>query len=209
MVVKSAVTSAVRNRFGSPISYSSCSVTPATDTRPPVPVVFRDDESAVGFGFENRIADTGEIGDALPVRLAIAAGALGSAFDGVARDRARREQIPIVHGPTELVNLGGHRHRRIRATPRDHDLRTLPQSLHHGSRAEIRIRTLHTLANGGERFARVHVLHLDTAGNQLVQPGEDIVALHHADSQASRAPMRPRIASRQPSGLTPPAFAIT
>ena len=50
--------------------------------------MFGDDEAAVGIGFDDWIADIGEIGNVQPIHLAVAARTLRAAFDDVSRDSA-------------------------------------------------------------------------------------------------------------------------
>ena len=85
---------------GSPISYTSCSVTDGMEMRPPVFGMLHDDERPVSRRLDDRIADVGEIGDVLPVVQAVAAGALRAALDDVAGDDSGRETIPVVGAPS-------------------------------------------------------------------------------------------------------------
>ena len=78
-------------------------------TRPPVPACLVMTKVAVGFGFDNRIADIGEVRNGLPIHLAISAGALRAAFHGVSGDGAGGEPVPIVGLPAEFVNHGRQR----------------------------------------------------------------------------------------------------
>jgi hypothetical protein len=52
--------------------------------------MLRDDEGAISARFHDGISDVGQIGDGSPVVEAIAAGALGAAFDYVAGYNTRR-----------------------------------------------------------------------------------------------------------------------
>ena len=94
--MKSATTSGVMYACGSPISYTSCSVTDGTLTAAAGVRVLRDDERAVGARLDDRIADVREVGNVPPVVEAVAARALRAALDDVAGDDSGGELVPVV-----------------------------------------------------------------------------------------------------------------
>src|SRR5262252_6904669 len=66
--------------------------------------VFCDHEGSVLAGLDNRVADVPEIGDRLPIDLAIAARRLRAAFDDVTGDRPGGDLVPVVESPAEFVD---------------------------------------------------------------------------------------------------------
>ena len=70
-MVKSAITSGVMYDRGSPISYTSCSVTVWIDTQAAGVGMLGDDEGAVFPALDDRIADVTEVGDRAPIVEAI------------------------------------------------------------------------------------------------------------------------------------------
>ena len=79
--------------------------------------VLGDDKGPVGLGFDDGVADVGEIGEVLPVDLAVAAGGLGAAFNNVAGDGTGGEFVPIGFGPMELVNQRAEGEGGVRGAP--------------------------------------------------------------------------------------------
>src|SRR5262249_12850394 len=68
------------------------------------PRMLGDHETAVWYRLNDGITDPGEVGNGLPVSLAIAARALRAALDDMARDSAYGEAVPVVGLPTKLVD---------------------------------------------------------------------------------------------------------
>ena len=67
------------------------------------------------------------------------------------------------------MNFGGHRHRGIGTTARDHDLRALTERFDNGCGTQIQVCALNAVANGGDRFAGVQVIHQDAVADQFVE----------------------------------------
>src|SRR5689334_13100023 len=104
--------------------------------------MLRDHKRAVRRALGNRKTNVREIGNAAPLELAIPARSLRATLDNVARDRSRREVVPIITGPTKLVNQWRERESRICGAARDDNLRSLSQSLNQRRSAEINVRAL-------------------------------------------------------------------
>ena len=162
---------------------------------PPAGVrVLGDDERAVGACFDDGIADVGEIGNRSPVVQTVAARALRAALDDVPGDDAGGELIPARRAPAELVAKRRHRERGVGRAAGDDDVRAALERLDDRHRADVRVGGEHAIADGRERLAGVHVGERVSLSDQLVEPGEQIVAGHDADSQlaARRRASRPR-----------------
>ncbi len=63
--------------------------------------MFGDNKSAVGRGFNDRETDVGEVGNAAPLVLAVAAGTLRAALNDVPGDCAGSDLVPIVRQPNQ------------------------------------------------------------------------------------------------------------
>jgi hypothetical protein len=87
--------------------------------------VLDDLEGAIRRRIHDGISHVTEIGDVFPIEQAVAAGALGPAFDNVSGHDAGRELVPVVPAPAELVAQGCHGERGIRGAAGDHDLGTV------------------------------------------------------------------------------------
>ncbi len=74
------------------------------------------------MGLNDRITNAGKIRNALPIHLAVAAGALGAALHGVSGDGARGKLVPIVACPAELMQDWPKNQPGIGAAAGDHDL---------------------------------------------------------------------------------------
>jgi hypothetical protein len=70
---------------------------------PPVFSCFVTTNSPFG-GFDDRETDVREIGNVLPVELAVSARTLPAAFDDVPGDRAGGDPVPIFECPAEFVH---------------------------------------------------------------------------------------------------------
>ena len=98
-------------------------MTDGTEMRPPVFGCLVTTNVPSALRFDDRIADVREIGNVLPVVEAVAAGALRAALDDVAGDDARREPVPVVGAPAELVAQRRHRERGVGRAAGDDDVR--------------------------------------------------------------------------------------
>ncbi len=136
-----------------------------------------DDEAAVGFAFDDRVADSGPVGHRLPVGVQ-PAGGLAAALDDVAGEAAAREPVVVVAGPAELVHQHAQRHRRVDAAPGDHHLRARVERGTDRRCAEIRVGAQHSLR---QRRPAVHLAHAFVA--QRRQQRHHVVALDHRDAQ--------------------------
>ncbi len=94
-------------------------------------------------------------------------------------DGAGGEAVPVVRLPAEFVNHRRQRQAGVGDASGDHDLGALPQRLRDRTRPEINVGALHLRANGGERLARLHVVQLDAARQEIVEPPHDVVARDH------------------------------
>ncbi len=148
--------------------------------------VFGDDESAIGLGFDDRIADVRHIGNALPIHLAIAAGALRAAFDDMSGDCARCKLVVLIGFPSEAMDHGRERERGIGRAARDDDVRSRRQRLRQRESADVGVGALDAIANFGQRLAGIHIAHFVALGQELVEAGEDVVAEHDGDFQTGR-----------------------
>ena len=156
-----------------------------------------DDERPIRLDLQDGIADVGQVGDALPIRLRIPSGALRAALDDVARHDAGREQVAIGFGPAEAVDHGGQRQRGVGAAAGDDDIRAGGEGIGQRERAEVGVRAQHAVADTEEQLAGIEVAQFATLGEQLVDAGEDVVAQHHGDLQLGRkAPHLARAGNR-------------
>ena len=174
--------------------------------------MFGNHESAIGRCFNNWETHVGEVGNAAPLVLAISSRTLRATFNDVTRDSARRDLVPIVSRPAKLVHQRRERQAGVGCAASDHDLRAAIQRFHHRRGAEINVRALNSIANGGQRRAGIHVAQLDAARQQLIELRHDVVASDDADLQFSAETEFARnFLNRlaQPSTFTPPAFAVT
>ena len=154
--------------------------------------VLGDLEAAVRMGFHDRVADVREVRDALPVHAAIAPAALGAALDGVARNGAGGELVPVVGAPAEGVHHGREREPGIGDPSGDDDVRSLTQRLNERRRAEVGVGREHAVANLAERAARVEVLQVVAPREQAIEPGQEVVARDDADPQLAAEAELPR-----------------
>src|SRR5262249_37025994 len=122
--------------------------------------VFRDDETAIGLGLDDRVADVGQVGDGLPIDLAVAARALRAALDNVSGDRPGSELVELVRLPAEAMDHRGESERGVGGASGDHHLRAGSERFGEGERADVRVGAEDAIAYRGDRLARVHIAHL-------------------------------------------------
>src|SRR5258708_19018273 len=79
-------------------------------------------EGAVRIGFDNWITDVREVGNSLPIHLAISAGALRAALHNMPGDCASRELIEFILLPTEAVDHGSERKGGVGGAAGDYDI---------------------------------------------------------------------------------------
>src|SRR4029077_9847312 len=104
------------------------------------------DESSVGFRFNDGVADTCEVGNALPIHLAVASGTLRATFHCMAGDVSCRELVPVVTRPSKLVHHWAENQAGICGTAGDNDLRAPGKGAGDRSCAKINISALHAWA---------------------------------------------------------------
>ena len=165
-----------------------------------------DHEVAGGLGLDDGEADPVEVGDAPPLRHGVSARALGAAFVDVSRHHPGGQAVVVVRGPPELVQQGGQRERRVHAAAGDHHVGAPSQRLRDREGPQVDIRPRHPLADARQRLAGLHVAQLVAGGEQLVQPGHEVIAGHDPQPQAvahPRARGRPRHLVGASSGIDP------
>ena len=173
--------------------------------------VLGEAERPVGLGFDDRIADVGQIRNRFPIHLAISAGPLRAAFDGVPGDGAGREPVPIVGLPPEFVNHRREREAGIGHAAGDDDLRALRERVDHGQRAEVNVRALHVARESAASGSPVSMFFSSmprarNASSRSMMSSPATVATFIG------IPWRlatSSTASRHAVGFTPPALAIT
>ena len=213
--MKSATTSGVMYACGSPISYTSCSVTDGTLTRPPVSGMLGDDEGAVGARLDDRDSRrSARSGMLRQSYRQLPPGALRAALDDVAGDDARGEPVPVVGAPAELVAQRRHRERGVGRAAGDDDVRAaLPAPRRSASDPMYAFADSTRSRIGDERLAGVHVRAARGRRDQLVEARQQVVAGDDADREACpprRAAARRRAPPRaHAGGFTPPALAMT
>jgi len=94
----------------------------------------------------------------------------------VAQREPRREAVPVVPAPAELVGQRAERQRGVGDAAREHDVGAPRQRLGNGLRAEVGVGEQHPLANGRDVGAGVHVDKRLARGAQLVDAPEHRVA---------------------------------
>ena len=109
-----------------------------------------------------------------------------AAFDDVTSDRSRRELVPIIRGPIELMDHRSQRQACIGCAARDDNLRAFIQSFNDRRRAQISIRALNAIPNRAERLIRIHVAQFDSARDQIIDAIENVVAGHNPNFQFTR-----------------------
>ena len=154
--------------------------------------VLHDVEAPVGAGFDNGIADVGQVGDPVPVVETVPAAALRSAFDDMPGDRARGDLIPRVGCPAERMHQRPQRQPGIGHASRDHDLGAALQRFDDRSRAEIGVGGEDFIADVMQGAARVEVHEIVPAGDQAVEASQQIVSGDDADRQFAVQPELPR-----------------
>ena len=148
--------------------------------------VFGDSERAVGFHFDDGVADGGHVGNRLPVYLAVASGALRAAFDDVAGDRSRREFVPVVGLPAEFVNHGSEREGGVGGAACDDHIRAGVERLGQGERPDVGVCREDAGTNSANGFVCIHVAHLVALAQKFVDPVKDVVTVNHRDVEPGR-----------------------
>ena len=145
--------------------------------------MFRNDERSVRRSFRDRKTYVRQIRNRPPFVLTIAARTLRTAFDDVTSDRSRRELVPIIRGPIELMDHRSQRQACIGCAARDYDLRAFIQCFNDRRRAQISIRALNAIPNRAKRLIRIHVAQLNPARDQIINSSQDIVAGYNPNLQ--------------------------
>ena len=145
--------------------------------------MFDDFEAAVGAGFDDRVADVGQVGDPFPVAQTIPATALRSALDDVPSDRPGGDPIPRIGCPPERMHQRPQRQTCVGHAPCDHDLRAALQRLDDRGGAEVGVGGEHPVADVVQRAAGIEILEIVAAGDQPIQTTQQIVARDDADRQ--------------------------
>src|SRR5580658_10812631 len=112
-----------------------------------------DVKSAIGLSLDNWIADVRHVRDALPIHLAVAAGALRSALDNMSRDCSSREFVPLFRLPVKAMDHGSKRQRGIGAAARDHNIGASGQGFSKRKSPDVRIRAQDAIANRTQPLA--------------------------------------------------------
>ena len=145
--------------------------------------VLRDHERAILLHLDDREADVLEVRDGAPVVRAISAGRLRAALHDVSRDDPRRQSVPVIGGPPELVHQRREDQGCVGAAASDDDIRAARERLDDRRRADVRVGRQHAVAHRCERGAGLHVRHLVAGGDELVDAREEIVARHDAHAE--------------------------
>ena len=144
-----------------------------------------DMKGAVRTGLDNGKTDIGEIGNGLPINLAISSRGLRPAFNDVAGDGPGRQPVGIIRAPAEFVHHGSQSQSRIGRTSRDDDLSARLQRFDQrkGSQVDIGAQDLGPdLSNG---VSAVQVIESDASRDHLVEPAENVVTQDDGDLGAT------------------------
>jgi len=151
-----------------------------------------DLERSLRRRFHDRVTDVREVGNPFPVRQAVAPAALRAAFDRMACDRPCGEEIPGIGPPPEGVNQGREGEPGVGDASRHDDVRAAAQRLHDRPGAEIGVGGDDPVAHVGQWPAGVEVPELVPAGQEPIQPPQQIVPRHHPDPELAAEPQAAR-----------------
>ena len=154
-----------------------------------------DGRRAVGAHLGDRIADVQQIRDVLPLARGaeVAARALARAFQQVTDSKPKREAVPVVPAPAQLMHDRSERQRRVRYAPRQHDVRTLAERIRDWPCTEIGAGEQQPFAHACDRRVGVHVRKRFACRHELVETLEHRVPAHRGNRRVPAArPQRRR-----------------
>ncbi len=138
--------------------------------------VFGDREAAVGFEFGDRIADIVKARHFFEERI-VAAAALRTALDDVARRQRAGQCVVVIAPPVELPRGGTDHDRGVGDARTDHDVGALIERFLDAPAAEVDVGRQRLLARSSERFLRVEIGERLSAPLQVGEIVEQIVAV--------------------------------
>src|SRR5262249_33511558 len=143
-------------------------------------LVLGDRKGTVGIGLDNRVADISNVGNCIPIDQTISAGALRPTLDGVASYCSRRQPIPIISRPSELVNHRSKGKTGIGCTACYDDPGARVQRLRDRAASEVHIRALHERQHRLKRLAGIEVLEISPSFDVIIEPVHDVIAGDYA-----------------------------
>src|SRR5262249_12597356 len=134
-----------------------------------------NDERAIRLGFNDGIADAGEIGNGFPIRLTVSASTLRATFNHVTGNGAGGETVPLIDLPAELADHGAKSQGRVIAAAGDDDSSTLAKRLRDRKCAEVDVSALDARTDRAERLTGIKIGEIDPAIEKLVESWQDVV----------------------------------